>query len=90
MLAAPEEVPAFEVRWCKTGGEGEQGDFIFTGIGFTDGALHGGGPRAARRAGWAAVAIDGNGKVTGGCYGPCASIDSHHGRERHRIGAHGI
>ena len=45
--------------------------FSFTGDAFTDGALRGGGPRRARRSGWAAVLVTGCGKVIGGIYGPC-------------------
>ena len=57
------------VRCC--GGRQLPADFTFTGHAFTDGALRGRAPIAARRAGWACVLVDGEGKVIGGLYGPC-------------------
>ena len=50
----------------------ENADFNFTGHGFTDGALKGGGPGMARRAGWAAILADEEGQIVAGIYGPCA------------------
>ena len=46
-------------------------DFVATGSAFTDGALRGRAPKAARRAGWAWVVTDEVGDVVFGLYGPC-------------------
>ena len=43
----------------------------FTGHAFTDGALRGRAPQAARRGGWACVLVDAEGKIIFGLYGPC-------------------
>ena len=45
--------------------------FAFTGECFTDGALRGGSPSGARRAGWAAVLVDSSGDIVHGLYGSC-------------------
>ena len=60
-----------EMQWHWVGGRPATGDFTFTGLGFTDGALVGGAAPTARRAGWAAVLVDESGKVIAGLYGPC-------------------
>ena len=62
-------VPTLVVRPC--GGRLLPGDFTFTGEAFTDGAMTGRAPKAARRAGWACVLVDESGAVIGGLYGPC-------------------
>jgi ribonuclease HI len=62
-------VPKFVSRWC--GGRVPDGNFTFTGNGFTDGAMRGRAPRTARRAGWAAVLVDDDGLIEAGLYGTC-------------------
>jgi hypothetical protein len=66
----PPRTPTLVRRWCGAG-PSPQEDFTFTGVGFTDGALRGGAPQPARRAGWAAVLVDSDGQVIHGIYGPC-------------------
>jgi ribonuclease HI len=61
-------VPEPEIHWC--GGRKPSSDFTFTGHGFTDGAMTGGSPKVARRAGWAAVLVTDDGAVIAGLYGP--------------------
>ena len=61
--------PQLVVRWC--GGREPGGDFTFTGQAFSDGALIGPRPAAARRAGWACVLVDDAGAIIGGLYGTC-------------------
>ena len=61
--------PSMVVRSC--GGREWPADFSFTGHAFTDGALRGRAPVEARRAGWACVLVDQEGKVVFGLYGPC-------------------
>ena len=65
--AAP--VPVHTLREC--GGKPMPGNFVATGRAFTDGALKGRAPKAARRAGWAWVVTDEVGDVVFGLYGPC-------------------
>ena len=62
-------IPSHTVRSC--GGIQMPADFSASGDAFTDGALKGRAPRAARRAGWAWVVADPAGDVTFGLYGPC-------------------
>ena len=61
--------PVHEVRSC--GARPIPDDFVATGHAFTDGALKGRAPSAARRAGWAWVVVDQCGKIVFGLYGPC-------------------
>ena len=69
LLEPRPKVPELEVYWC--GGRAPPNDFTFTGHGFTDGAMRGGGPPTAKRAGWAAVLVNEAGLVIAGIYGPC-------------------
>jgi len=62
-------VPVLEVRCC--GGRQPPADFTFTGEAFTDRAMTGRAPRAARRAGWACVLVNSEAEVIAGFYGPC-------------------
>ena len=59
--------PKLVIRPC--GGRSLPSDFTFTGVAFTDGAMKGRAPKAARRAGWACVLVDDSGLVIGGLYG---------------------
>ena len=61
--------PKLVARWC--GGRAPAEAFAFTGECFTDGALKGGSPSGARRAGWAAVLVDSSGDIVHGLYGSC-------------------
>ena len=61
--------PKAVTRWC--GGRPPEGDFKFTGVGFTDGAVRGGPPASARRAGWSAILVNENGAIQHGLYGSC-------------------
>ena len=69
ILTGQPALPKQEIHWC--GGRAPSSDFTFTGHGFTDGALKGGATRTARRAGWAAILADGEGRIIAGIYGPC-------------------
>ena len=60
--------PPFIERWC--GGQAVE-DFTFSGDVFADGALSGGGPKDAWRAGWAAVIVSPCGLTYAGRYGTC-------------------
>ena len=62
-------VPDFVIRWC--GGVEPGREFTFTGQGFTDGAMIGNAPKAARRAGWAAVLFNDEAKIIAGLYCTC-------------------
>ena len=62
-------VPTHEVRCC--GGRPPPADFTASGNAFTDGAMRGRAPIAARRAGWAWVIVDERGDVIYGLHGPC-------------------
>ena len=61
--------PKFVQRWC--GGVQPEAGFTFTGHGFTDGAMKGRAPKAARRAGWSSVLVDNEADVIAGLYGTC-------------------
>jgi ribonuclease HI len=61
--------PTFVARWA--GGTAPDGDFTFSGNCFTDGSMVGNFPKAARRAGWAAIQVDSEGNVIAGIYGTC-------------------
>ena len=67
-LAEPLEPPPLVVRWC---GGIEVDDFCFTGDVFSDGSVLHGFRKGNERAGWAAVMINGEGKVISGIYGTC-------------------
>ena len=69
ILPEPMPVPRLVRRWC--GGTEPPSDFTFTGKAFTDGAMRGRAPQAARRAGWACILVDDTGAVIAGLYGPC-------------------
>jgi ribonuclease HI len=69
ILPPRNKVPTFVSRWC--GGRVPDGNFSFTGNGFTDGAMRGRAPKTARRAGWAAVLVDDDGLMDAGLYGTC-------------------
>ena len=61
--------PKAVTRWC--GGRPPPGEFAFTGVGFTDGAVRGGPPAYARRAGWSAILVNNDGEIMRGLYGTC-------------------
>ena len=63
------KVPRHDVRCC--GGRQPSEDFAATGNAFTDGAMRGRAPKAARRAGWAWVVVDEAGDIIFGLHGPC-------------------
>ena len=69
MLPERYQPPGEIVRIC--GGRRAPDDFSFTGHGFTDGAMRNAMPTAARRAGWASILVDDEGKIIFGLYGPC-------------------
>ena len=69
LLSSPPMVPRREVNCC--GGKQMPKDFSASGNAFTDGAMKGRAPKAARRAGWSWVVVDDNGCVIFGLYGPC-------------------
>ena len=61
--------PKAVTRWC--GGRPPPGEFAVTGVGFTDGAIRGGPPACARRAGWSAILVNNDGEIMHGLYGIC-------------------
>ena len=70
LLSTPPKVPSREVNSC--GGKQMPEDFSASGNAFTDGAMRGRAPKAARRAAWSWVVVDDEGSVIFGLYGPCA------------------
>ena len=62
-------MPSHEVRCC--GGRQPPKDFVVSGNAFTDGAMRGRAPVAARRAGCAWVIVDDAGDVIFSLHGPC-------------------
>ena len=69
ILKGPLPPPAHTIRAC--GGRQAPDDLEATGFAFTDGAMRGRAPRAARRSGWAWVVVDHSGDVIYGLHGPC-------------------
>ncbi len=69
----PPDPPPLIERSAIEGVDGSEGtgDAIYTGEAYTDGALKALGPRRFWRGGWAAVVVDGKGKVTHGVWGTC-------------------